>query len=284
MLLRRNGRAAMGSGPSGQQLQSDLVVLAAEYKSRIPLWRELLREALFIVNDSLKSSEVRVHSVTSRTKMFRSFSEKAERKQLTDPFSQIHDVVGIRIVCVFISDIERITASIKDAFEVLEQDNKVDGVDVSSFGYMSFHLVVQMKKTYFGPRYKDIGEMPFEIQIRTIAMDAWAAASHYLDYKSEVDVPSDLRRDFYALSGLFYVADRHFEMFFKSKQDTIAEISESFDQPRENLIKELNLDSLTAYLKSRFADRLQDDATDISQLLYELIGAGSRTSMRFKRW
>ncbi|MBI4489516.1 MAG: hypothetical protein HY694_10565 [Deltaproteobacteria bacterium] len=57
--------------------------------------------------------------------------------------------------------------------------------------------------------------VPFEIQIRTIAQDAWASISHYLDYKKESDIPAQLRRDFYALSGLFYVADRHFAMLKK---------------------------------------------------------------------
>jgi len=190
----------VGSGPSGQNLKFDIVALEAAYKKRIPLWEKLPHEALFIIQDSLNSSEVKIHSVIHRIKTFKSFLEKADRKQLADPFDQIRDVVGIRIVCLFLSEIERITALIEDAFDVLAQDNKVD---VSSFGYMSFHLIVKMKKSYSGPRYRDIGGMAFEIQIRTIAMDAWAAASHYLDYKSEGDVPSDLRRDFYALSGLF---------------------------------------------------------------------------------
>jgi putative GTP pyrophosphokinase len=271
------GEHSMGSGPSGHALKSDVVALEEAYKKQFPLWEKVLHEALFIVNDSLNSSEVRIHSVIHRVKTFKSFSDKAERKQLTNPFDQIRDAVGIRIVCLFISEIERIAELVQDAFEVLDQDNKIDGVDVSSFGYMSFHLIVKMKKSYSGPRYRGIGEMPFEIQIRTIAMDAWAAASHYLDYKSEGDVPSDLRRDFYALSGLFYVADRHFEMFFKSKQAAIAEISKTFEQPTQDRVQELNLDSLTAYLQLRFADRVQSDAAAVSELLNELRVAGLKS-------
>lgn len=264
----------MESGPSGQQLKSDAVPLEIEYKKRMPVWEKLLQESLFIVNDFLNSSDVRIHSITHRIKTFRSFSDKAERKQLGSPFDQVRDMVGIRIVCLFISDIDRLADLMKEAFDVLDQDNKIDGVDISSFGYMSFHLVAKMKDTYSGPRYKGIGQMPFEIQIRTIAMDAWAAASHYLDYKTEVDVPSDLRRDFYALSGLFYVADRHFEMFFKAKQATIAEVTEAFERPTPARVQELNLDSLTAYLQSRFADRKQYQGPSNSELLKELRGAG----------
>jgi len=55
-------------------------------------------------------------------------------------------------------------------------------------------------------------------------MDAWATVSHYLDYKTDADVPLGLRKDFQALSGLFYLADTHFEMFYgatgRSQQET----------------------------------------------------------------
>lgn len=247
-----------------------LQLVEAEYLKLSPLLKRLEDEALFIVNEALGKSNVRIHSVSSRIKTFKSFAEKAERNQLTEPYLQIRDVVGIRIVCLFISDIERIGKLISEAFDVLEEDNKIDGGEVSSFGYMSFHFIVKMKSTYAGPRYDDIAQRPFEIQVRTIAMDAWAAASHYLDYKTEVDVPSDLRRDFFALSGLFYVADRHFEMFFNARRSAIAEITSTLKQPSPIWDQELNLDSLRAYLKLTFPDRTQPDGPDTSSLVDDL--------------
>ena len=204
------------------------------------------------MNETLGTSSVRVHTVSSRIKSFQSFAAKADRNELSDPYAQIRDVVGIRVVCLFISDIQRIGKLIEQAFDVVEQDNKIDGGEVSSFGYMSFHFIVKMKATCSGPRYDAISNRPFEIQVRTIAMDAWAAASHYLDYKSEVDVPSDLRRDFFALSGLFYVADRHFEMFFDARKTAIAEITSTLKQHSPVWDQELNLDSLRAYLRYSF--------------------------------
>ena len=62
--------------------------------------------------------------------------------------------------------------------------------------------------------------MPFEIQVRTIAQDAWDSVSHYLDYKNN-SIRDELKRDFYALSGLFYVADTHFSFI---KQDKMRRI------------------------------------------------------------
>jgi putative GTP pyrophosphokinase len=137
----------------------------------------------------------------------------------------------------FLSDIDHIGQVIRDSFLVISEDNKIEGSEVSSFGYMSVHFIATMKKEHSGPRYDHIANMRFEIQVRTIAMDAWANVSHYLEYKSETDVPSDLRRDFYALSGLFYVADKHFEMFFRSRTASREQLAEAFAQPNVPLIK-----------------------------------------------
>jgi hypothetical protein len=139
---------------------------------------------------------------------------------------------------------------------------------------MSFHFIVKMKGTYSGPRYDKLKDRSFEIQVRTIAMDAWATASHYLDYKSDADVPSSLRRDFYALSGLFYVADRHFEMFFNSKKAAIEEITESLERREPHTPQELNLDSFTAFLRSEFPNRKHFRDSSLSELLGDLRKAG----------
>jgi putative GTP pyrophosphokinase len=251
--------------------------LQAEFDKRIPPWEQLRNEAAFILEHELASAKIRYHSLSSRIKTFQSFAAKAERKMLTDPFAQVRDIVGLRIVCLFLSDIEKIAAVIRAKFEVLEEDNKIEGQQVSSFGYMSFHFTAQMRSSYSGPRYDGILAIPFEIQLRTIAMDAWAAASHYLDYKSDTDVPSDLRRDFYALSGLFYVADRHFEMFFKSRQTVREQIVRTLELEHPPMDQEINLDSLDAYLRYKFPDRKQGDSETVSQAVEELNEAGFRT-------
>jgi ppGpp synthetase/RelA/SpoT-type nucleotidyltranferase len=79
--------------------------------------------------------------------------------------------------------------------------------------YQSVHFVGRIHPSRSGPRYDSIKGQRFEIQVRTILMDAWANVSNYLDYKSDRSIPSELRRDFFALSGLFYVAEQHLEPF-----------------------------------------------------------------------
>ena len=52
-------------------------------------------------------------------------------------------------------------------FEVIEKDDKIDGVDVNIFGYMSLHYKAKLKDVSSDSYYKNIKDIPFEIQITT---------------------------------------------------------------------------------------------------------------------
>ena len=98
----------------------------------------------------------------SRVKETESFIGKVKRKESKKPFEEIQDVVGLRIVCLFLSDITDIGETIRNSFSVSE-DNKIEGHEVSSFGYLSLHFVATMKEECSGPRYDRIVGIPFEI-------------------------------------------------------------------------------------------------------------------------
>lgn len=253
--------------------------LSEDYRFKVPIYEILEKEANYILKAEFENSKIKIHSILSRIKSFESFYEKAERKKLEDPLHEIKDILGLRIVCLFLSDIERINAKLRNAFDVISEDNKINGYDdMTKFGYMSHHFVVKMKPEYTGPRYDKIKGLKFEIQVRTITMDAWANISHYLSYKTEDDIPKDLKRDYYALSGLFYVGDTHFELFYKESKKS----EESYELKVKNIIQdeaaevteEINLDSLKAYLNAKYPDRKSYKNKDLSQLVTELNSVG----------
>jgi ppGpp synthetase/RelA/SpoT-type nucleotidyltranferase len=201
---------------------------AREFNKRKQNYDSLREEALHTIEKRLKESSIKIHSIPSRVKDLESFLGKIERKQYENPFEQMQDFVGLRIICLFLSDIPKIGKIIRESFEVVESEDKVDGGDTSSFGYMSVHHIVKFDDNVKGGRYDDIKGIPFEIQVRTIAMDSWANVSHYLEYKSEQDIPDELKRDFNALSGMFYVADKHFQLFFEQRREKQEEVAETF--------------------------------------------------------
>src|SRR5712691_7698356 len=146
--------------------------IRTEFHSREKTYAALRDEAYFILQQALLREASKL-SIPMRVKELSSFLDKAKRKDTKEPFTDIHDIVGLRVICLFLSDIPRIGEVIRESFAVLSEDDKIEGAEISSFGYMSFHFNAQMKTEYRGPRYDHIAGMPFEIQVRTILMDAW---------------------------------------------------------------------------------------------------------------
>ena len=243
--------------------------LFVDYEAQAPLFTKLSEEALQEVRFALEKTDLKIHSVTSRVKAFKSLCDKATRNDLNQPLHEIRDIVGIRVVALFLGDIDRVVEILESAFEILEIDNKLTMQDPAKFGYLSIHLHAKFPAHYAGSHYDAIKDMPFEIQVRTIAMDAWASASHYLEYKSEEDIPSDLKRDFHALSGLYYVADKHFEMFFRNRQEAVINV-EILSKTDEFLDQEINLDTLSAYLARKYPERPQAHISHVSVLVSAL--------------
>ncbi len=248
--------------------------ILAEYNERKLTFNKLEEETKHILTESIKQTSIKFHSIISRVKTIESFLAKIDRKETDSPFQDITDIVALRIVCLLRSDIENIGKIIKNEFNVIDEEDKIDGYEINSFGYQSFHYIATIKSNYSGLRYDSIKDISFEIQIRTLAMDAWASTSHFLDYKSDKDVPSELRRDFYALSGLFYVADTHFELFYKESQKSKIRTQEDFTQSTDIPDVEINLDTLSSYLFSKFSDRREVDSMQISRLVHELYISG----------
>lgn len=248
--------------------------LHKEYDRRYTKYERLKEEIQYILERELESQHIPYHSIEGRVKNFDSFIDKARRQELEKPFESIDDICGARIICLFLSDIERIGNIIESNFAIQKKDDKISTKPEEAFGYLSIHYVGSLPESCSGPRYNDLKGLNFEIQLRTIAMHAWSTISHYLDYKSPHAIPSNLRKDFNALSALFYVADSHFELFFRSSQ----EAKKSAEEKAQNFTKmkeeEINLDTLTAYLHNRYPDRRHADPRVISNLVEELIAAG----------
>jgi putative GTP pyrophosphokinase len=244
-----------------------------DYAQRSPLFEQLASEATFALNLATDKRKIKTHSVTSRVKTESSIANKAKEKELDDPLAELDDLVGVRVVVLFLSDLPGLDQLVRESFDVLSSEDKVTEGDPASFGYMSVHYVVTLDDTHSGPRYDHLKEISFEIQTRTVVMDAWANVSHYLDYKGESSVPEDLRKDFYALSGLFYVADQHFEIFADRSRESREQAEKDLDSGESGELK-INRDTLAAFLAQRYPDRRQSDGAAVSELVDEIIEAG----------
>lgn len=200
-------------------MEIDCNSLKNEYNRRYEKYGRLKEEIKYILERELESQQIPYHSIESRVKTFDSFIDKVRRQEHDKPFETVDDISGARIICLFLSDIKRIERIIESNFTIIKKDDKITAKPEEAFGYLSIHYVVVLPESYNGPRYNDLKKLNSEIQLRTVAMHTWSTISHYLDYKSPNAIPSHLRKDFNALSALFYVADSHFELFFRSSQE-----------------------------------------------------------------
>lgn len=246
------------------------------YQGNNQRYQQLKEEVEFILNDIAQRTEVKIHSISGRVKGLNSVLEKIQRKGYSKPAQELEDIVGCRIVCLFISDLAKIEKAIMDEFKVRKSEDKVEGGgDSATFGYMSKHYICQLGATHSGPRYNNLKDVTFEIQCRTLLMDAWANVSHYLAYKGTVSIPAHLRRDFFALSGLFYVADKHFELFLNeainSEQEAISKANsgELIDDDDD-----INLETIRALFAELYPERREPRRIDISQFAEEAVDAG----------
>jgi putative GTP pyrophosphokinase len=132
---------------------------------------------------------------------------------------------------------------------------------------MSVHYIVTLRDSFSGPRYDNVKDILFEIKMRTISMHAWAAISHYLEYKGEWDVPVHLKKSLNALSGLFYVADGKFERFYLESLKSRREAA--IDNPEE-----INLDTISQLLSDMYPNRPRVESGLTSDLVQKVKEAG----------
>lgn len=238
-----------------------------QYDKLMPTLEAVREEVAFVLRDDFEIQKIKIHGIESRVKTFNSWRDKLAERAGDDEF-EIEDMVGARAVCLFKSDIDIIDQRIHELFSVIRKDDKVTASD-DSFGYMSIHYICLMKDSYKGPRYNRIKDIKFEIQVRTLCMHAWAAISHYLDYKSEWDIPEHLRKGLNALSGLFYVADEQYERLYDARQESKKQADEEAASNSSAPIP-VNLDTIIAYGSATFPDRQAPTMSEASNIVQEL--------------
>jgi len=149
--------------------------------------------------------------VSGRIKNFASFFSKYLRLLKTgmdDP--KITDLLGVRIICPFIEDLEVAEDIISKNFEITEKELK-GHYTFKEFGYESTHLLIKIPDEFI-KKHGDPGTDIAEIQIRTILQDAWAEVEHELVYKAEFS-PFDepMKRKLAAVNASLSLADIIFQ-------------------------------------------------------------------------
>jgi putative GTP pyrophosphokinase len=208
---RPQAGAARPATPSNQT-RLDQAELQKWYLENRPIFDEFGLELQKLLKKALKQVGIQFQDVFTRTKGEKSFLDKAVR--YPDPRSQIHDVVGLRVITYFNSEIDRVEERLNELFLVdsaLRKD-KAEDLGPDRLGYRARHLVCTIKpdrealddwKTFKGIR--------FEVQVTTVLGHAWAEFEHDRGYKYHGQLPPELGRRLNLAAGLLEVADRELD-------------------------------------------------------------------------
>ena len=140
-----------------------------------------------------------IEHIKTRIKSVDSLERKLKAKNLDFTVKNIeeniNDVVGVRIVCSFLEDVNELIDIIKKSnlIKVVKEKDYITNPKKS--GYRSYHLVVEVPVSLLSGKYN----VRAEIQIRTLAMDLWASLEHKLSYKSDYST-LDIERRLYEIS------------------------------------------------------------------------------------
>ena len=122
----------------------------------------------------------RIKKIESATKKL---SRKMRKVSITELKNTLHDMVGVRLVCPFLDDVYELV-------DLIKQSNIIEVYEIKDYikepkesGYRSCHILVGIP-VKLGNETKIVKG---EIQIRTLAMDAWAAVEHRIKYKPTIE-------------------------------------------------------------------------------------------------
>lgn len=202
--------------------------LKREYEEKLPRLEYALESLVHYTQEQLRGLDLRA-TVKSRVKGFDSLYDKVLRKLRTNHHGEsalrVTDLLGLRVVCPFLSDIERADGRIRESFQVLETERKGSRFNGAEFGYESTHYLVAVPESFSGPAGLDPSAV-CELQLRTNLQDAWAEVEHELIYKADF-APFDesIRRKLAAVNANLTLADIVFQEVRDYQRRVHAQIS-----------------------------------------------------------
>lgn len=242
----------------------------ADYEKNCERYRSLAINLKESLKTLLIEQDINHLDIQFRIKAFEAFEGKVEKKDYVSPMNDVEDICGLRILCYYHSDLEKISSIIEKEFDVVNSIDKEEELGADQFGYRSKHYVVTVKEQWMNiPNYRGLKELKAEIQIRTILMHAWAEIEHKLQYKTSIDVPRPFKRKLGRLSALFEIADDQFEQVRKERRQYIEKVTPKVGQEFD-LDQEMNVDTLQAFLNVYMSDRKKASSDTTSNLLQEL--------------
>lgn len=197
---------------------------------------EELKVKFKLLRSELKAREEYspIEFVTGRVKRISSILAKAKKLDVAmeNLETGIEDIAGIRIMCQFEEDIERLAELIgeREDLKIIYCKDYIRNKKES--GYRSYHIIIEYPvQTSLGMK-----RLLAEIQLRTLAMNFWATIEHSLNYKYHGIIPADISGRLSKAAEAAYRLDQE----MSSIRDEIVESQKLFEDHSNLVEKVLN--------------------------------------------
>ncbi|KIL47424.1 GTP pyrophosphokinase [Jeotgalibacillus campisalis] len=173
-----------------------------------------------------------IEFVTGRVKPIASILDKANEKSvpLEKLASDMQDIAGLRMMCQFVDDIEKVVELLRQRkdFIIIEEKDYISNKKQS--GYRSYHVIIE----YPVETIKGEKRILAEIQIRTLAMNFWATVEHSLNYKYQGQFPKEIQNRLQRAAEAAFRLDEEMSEI----REEIQEAQAFFQEKKEDQMKD----------------------------------------------
>ena len=203
-----------------EEIKEWVKAYAAPYKELMSYYRCAMMEVetkFRVLNEELSLEYDRnpIETIKTRLKsessILKKLADKGYEPTVENVEKHIHDIIGFRIVCSFLSDVYDIVNIIKSSknFKIKNESDYI--ANPKDTGYVSYHLNV-LVPIHLEERLEYVEA---EIQIRTLAMDFWASLDHKLQYKLPKEIPVYLQRELLSCSDEIKILDAKMQHLYE---------------------------------------------------------------------
>ncbi|OSM01645.1 GTP pyrophosphokinase [Magnetofaba australis] len=183
------------------------------YDERRNLYEDFMSRQVTLLTEFLAENGPRVFSVTGRVKS----RDSLRRKLLSGPpytrLEEVKDLVGIRIVTFFQSEVDQVADQIRKEFQIDEAFifDRGEALDPERWGYGARHYIASMLESRLRLiEYKRFVGCQAEIQVRSLLQHSWAEIEAVMGYTTRESFPRERRRQFARVAGLLELADQEY--------------------------------------------------------------------------
>jgi len=235
-------------------MPSEVERLRLQFLEKVRFLEELRTVVLGKIQSEIKSNpRTPIKYFKTRIKDFDRFHQKVERDCIetnSEAFSRINDILGVRLICLYKTELQEACDWVEDNFEMLDrkiflwqgqgdlQPSNEEMQRTFATGYTSIHYTVKLRESEsrsIDNQTIDLKDLTFEIQVRTILEEAWGEYTHQI--YEDTSPPSYMVKSYEILSEYLNVINRQVE-FLKTTYQTL-----SREQMRKGLMEDRNFEN-----------------------------------------